>query len=784
MNNQDERGPVQEGSPPIEVGAKIKSLPRAAAGPLAIFKSIKHGVEQAGVRRTTAIFSQINQKEGFDCQSCAWPSPDGQRHAFEFCENGVKAAASEASTKKIDASFFAKHSIADLLACSDHWHEMQGRLTEPVIRHKEATHYTPITWDDAFKLMGERLRNLPSPDEAVFYTSGRASNEAAFVYQLLARQLGTNNLPDCSNLCHESSGVALSESIGVGKGTVTLGDFEASELIVIIGQNPGTNHPRMMTTLEAAKKKGAKIIAINPLKEVGLLRVRNPNPEEYRNPLKYAAMLAGQSSGLADLFLQVRLNGDLPLFKALARVLLEHEQREPGAVLDRDFIQNHTHGFEDFAADIRNGDFASWLSLSGVDETTVRKAGEMLARSKRTIFCWAMGLTQHRNAVDTIRYVVNLALMGGHIGRPGSGLCPVRGHSNVQGDRTMGIWERPRPEFLSALRKEFDFEPRSLAGFDVVEAIHAMHEGRVKVFCALGGNFLQASPDTAGTAKALQCCEITVHVATKLNRSHLVTGQMALLLPCLGRSDEDWQASGLQFVTVEDSMSIVNSSRGKFRPVAKTLRSEVSIVTGIALQTFPSSHVKWQEMSDNYDVIRDSIARVVPDFEDFNARIRRGPFRLPNAARSRIFQTCSRKANFHAAVFNPVRLGFRQFLLQTVRSHDQFNTTIYGLDDRYRGIFAGRRVIFLNSSDIAEMGFSQGLLVDIHSHFDNETRIAPKFMVAPYDIPSGCAATYFPEGNCLVPLRSCAEKSRTPTSKSIVVTFAVSKDQKLSAAAR
>jgi len=767
---------------PENVSPRLKPPPRAAAGLTSIAKSFEHGLGRAGVTRTAKAFANVNQKDGFDCQSCAWPNPDGKRHVFEFCENGAKAIASEATTRIITADFFGEHSVPALAEKSDHWHELQGRLTEPLVLRAGQDHYEPIPWDDAFALIAAQLRALPTADAAAFYTSGRASNEAAFLYQLFARAYGTNNLPDCSNMCHESSGCALSASIGVGKGTVTLDDLEAADLIVIAGQNPGTNHPRMMTTLENAKKRGARIIAINPLREVGLMRVKNPNPEEYSNPLKYAAMLLGESTALTDLFLPVRINGDLPLFKALARLMLDAEQAAPGSVLDREFIANLTSGFDEFAKDIREGDFAEWARLSGVAEADVRAAGAMMAGSKRMIICWAMGLTQHKNAVDTIRYAVNLLLLGGHIGRPGAGVCPVRGHSNVQGDRTMGIWEKPPAALLTALETEFHFTPPAHHGYSVVEAIKAMHDGRVKAFVALGGNFLQATPDTAFTAEALRRCDLTVHVATKLNRSHLVTGRTALLLPCLGRTDVDRRAAGEQFVTVEDSMGIVSSSRGRLQPVSDRLLSEVAIVAGIARATLPSSPIDWTGMADDYALIRDHISRVIPGFSEFNARIGRSPFYLPNGARERIFRTTSGRANFHtaAASFVPVSPG--RFLLQTMRTHDQFNTTIYGLDDRYRGVYGGRRVVFLHPEDIAALGFQQGLFVDITGHFAGQERTAHRFMVAPYEIPRGCAATYFPEANVLVPIDSIADESETPTSKSIEVSFAASPDQ--AAAAR
>ncbi|MGH7996311.1 MAG: FdhF/YdeP family oxidoreductase [Opitutaceae bacterium] len=766
------------------VPVRLGRPPRAAAGLGAVLQTLKHVWLRARPSRATRALLRINQRDGFDCQSCAWPNPDGKRHALEFCENGAKALASELSAKKIGRDFFARHAVRDLERRSDHWLELQGRLTEPMALRPGATHYTPMAWDEAFDLAGSRLRALPSADAAAFYTSGRASNEAAFVYQLFARIFGTNNLPDCSNLCHESSGSALGEALGAGKGTVTLEDLEAADLIVIMGQNPGTNHPRMLTSLEHAKRRGARIIAVNPLREPGLVRVRNPNPQEYSNPLRFAANMAGLDDGtpLADLFLQVRLNGDLPLLKALCRAVLDEEEVRPGQVLDRAFIDGFTRGFDAFADDLRAGDIGAWALQAGVAEGQIREAARLIAGSRRLIVCWAMGLTQHRNAVDTIRYILNLLFLGGNMGRPGAGACPVRGHSNVQGDRTVGIWERPKPEFLDALGREFGFEPPREPGRNAVETITAMREGRIRAFVSLGGNLLQAASDTDFATEAFRRCELTVMISTKLNRAHLVTGQTALILPCLGRSETDIQTSGPQRVSVEDSMSVISPSIGWFRPVDPRLRSEVAIVCGLARATVGERVVRWDELAGDYGRIRERIGRVVPALHDYNQRLKSGPFTLDNGPRGRRFATRAGKALFHTAPVEPIAVGPGEFLLQTIRSHDQFNTTIYGLDDRYRGVFGGRRVVFLNPEDIAAQGWQQGVFLDLSSHYEGVERRARRFMVAPYDIPRGCAAAYFPEANVLVPNGSVAAVSGQPTSKSVVVRMRPSVDQ--AAAAR
>ena len=733
----------------------------AAAGVEAVVQTMRHMAREMNPVRATVSLLKLNQADGFDCMGCAWPEPD-HRSTAEFCENGAKAVAFEATEKRVGPEFFARRPIAKLLLQTDHWLESQGRLTHPMLRRPGAEHYEPVSWDEAFALIGRELRALAGPDEAAFYTSGRTSNEAAFLYQLFVRKFGTNNLPDCSNMCHESSGFAMNETLGVGKGTVQLDDFEKADAIFILGQNPGTNHPRMLSSLEAAAKRGAKIVSINPLREVALVKFQHP-----QDPV---GLLTG-GTAISTLYLQVRLNGDVALLKGIMKEVLEEEDRRPGQVLDHGFLRAHTSGFEAFAAEVRAASWDEIVAESGIARADIRKAAEIYLDAKAVIACWAMGLTQHKNAVGNIREVINLLMLRGNLGRPGAGACPVRGHSNVQGDRTMGIYEKPKPEFLDRLGRVFGFEPPRRHGLDTVETIKAMHEGRVKVFIGLGGNFHSATPDTDYTAAALRRCRLTVHVSTKLNRSHLVTGEHALILPCLGRTEIDLQAGGRQFVTVENSMSVVSPSRGHLPPGSPELLSEPAIVAGMAKATLgPGSGVDWDGLVADYDRIRDLIEKAIPGFEDFNRRVRRpGGVVLPNAARERKFHTADGKARF---TVNPIphhRLEPGQFLMMTIRTHDQYNTTVYGMDDRYRGVYNGRRVVLMHVDDIARLGRRPGDVVDLVSVFGGERRVARQFLLAAYDIPRGCVATYFPEANVLVPVDSYADGSQTPTSKSVVV---------------
>ncbi len=762
---QGPASPVRAGTPEGFTGLTITPPAKVAGGIPAILSTMKHSWGEMGVVRGTRALLVLNQKDGFDCPSCAWPDPDGERSFTEFCENGAKAVAEEATTSRVTPDFFQQWSVADLSYKSDFWLGKQGRLTHPMVLRKAASHYEPISWENAFRLIAGELNALASPDEAIFYTSGRTSNEAAFLYQLFVRQFGTNNLPDCSNMCHESSGSALTEAIGIGKGTVTLHDFEIAEAIFVIGQNPGTNHPRMLTALQQAKKNGCRIVTVNPLPETGMIR--------FKHPQDLLDMLFGVGTELTDLFLQVRIGGDIALLKGIMKEMLEEEKRRPGEVLDHAFIETETANFGEFAAALERVNWDEILAQSGISRGQIRAAAEIMMRSRRTICCWAMGLTQHKLAVATIQEIVNMLLMRGQIGKPGAGVCPVRGHSNVQGDRTVGIWERPREEFLNALAEEFDFEPPRHHGYDTVEAIKAMHAGKGKVFFAMGGNFLSATPDTEYTAEALRNCRLTVHVSTKLNRAHLVTGRQALILPCLGRTEADVQATGPQFVSTENSMGVVQASRGTLRPASEHLLSEPAIVAGLALATLGErSTVDWGGLVANYDRIRDRIAKVIPGFEDYSRRVRKpGGFYLPNLAREGRYKTATGKANFTVHEIPRLRLEPGQFVMMTVRSHDQFNTTVYGLQDRYRGIHHERRVIMLNPQDIEEECLSGGQVVDLTSHFEGEERLARHFIVVPYDIPRRCAATYFPEANVLVPIGSVAEKSNTPTSKSIYISI-------------
>jgi molybdopterin-dependent oxidoreductase alpha subunit len=759
---------------PTELGdVRVGSASEEAAGIPAIWNTMLYGIGDMGVMRAPEAFLKINHVNGFDCQSCAWPSPDKNRKVFEFCENGAKAVSDESTRKRVGPAFFARYSIDELAAKSDYWLNQQGRLTTPMVRHKDATHYEAISWADAFAMIAEELNRLDSPDQASFYTSGKTTNEPAFLLQLFARQLGTNNLPDCSNMCHESSGVAMVETLGVGKGAATLEDMESSDLIFIFGNNPGTNHPRMLTSLQKAKGQGAKIIAVNPLPEVSLMHVTNPNPQDYPNPLELPIALLGHGQALADLYLPVRVNGDVAAIKGILKELLERERDGRTSGIDHEFIQAYTEGFEPLRVDT---DAASWdeiIEESGLSRAEINAAAEMYANSKKTICGWCLGVTQQRNGVDNVSMIVNLLLVGGNIGRQGAGTVCIRGHSNVQGDRTMGIWERPPKAFLDALAKEFKFDPPKKWGYDTVETLHAMFQEKIKVFLAISGNFLSNTPDTVYAAHAMQKCKLTVHVSTKLNRSHLITGDRALILPCLGRSEEDVQATGGQFVTVEDSMGIINPSRGLFPPASPDLMSDVAILCNLAHVTLgPRTTTNWLGLAADYNLIRDSIARVVPGFENFNERLaKEGFFYLPNAAKQRIFKTSSGKAKMTVCPIPKHDLRPEEFLLTTVRTHDQFNSTIYGLNDRYRGVFHGRRVIFLNPLDMEARGLRAGQIVDIYSHFEGEVRMAPRFAIVPYAIARRSAAAYYPETNVLVPIRSVAAKSNQPAFKCIRITL-------------
>lgn len=757
-----------------EVGLEVGPRKHVAAGVPAVVASMRHAQAQLGPKRTAKTLLKLNQPDGFDCPGCAWPDP-GQTTHFEFCENGAKAIAEEATVRRIDAEFFARHPVDDLATRTDFWLGQQGRLTEPMYRPAGEQHYRPISWDDAFGTVADALAVSGDPDRAVFYTSGRTSNEAAFLYQLLVRKLGTNNLPDCSNMCHESSGVALTQTIGVGKGSVTLDDVHEADLLLIVGQNPGTNHPRMLSALEQAKRNGAAIVAINPMPEAGLIRFKNP---------QHARGVVGTGTALADEYLQVKLGADLALFQLFNRRLVELDDERGGGVLDRPFLDERGDGVDELLEHLRGVDADALLAATGLAADEVERVARLLAERKRIIVCWAMGITQHRQAVPTIREMVNTLLLRGSIGKAGAGVCPVRGHSNVQGDRTMGIYEKPSDDFLDALGGAFGFEPPREHGYDTVDAIHAMVRGDVDVFVAMGGNFLAATPDTDVTAAAMRSTKLTVQVSTKLNRSHVVGGEASLILPCLGRTEIDRTGGRVQRVTVEDSMSMVHASVGRLEPASPLLRSEVAIVCGLAERILgPADGIDWSALAADYSRIRDRIEAVVPGFTDFNRRIDHpGGFVLPHPPRDgQRFPTATGKARLTCNAFAGDDVPSGRLVLQTLRSHDQFNTTIYGLDDRYRGIKNGRRVVFVHADDLADLAridgpgggrFADGDVVDVVSEAaDGTERRAEAFRLVAYDVARGTCAAYFPEANVLVPLSAVAEESNTPASKAVIVRF-------------
>ncbi|OBK40470.1 hypothetical protein A5658_21850 [Mycobacterium sp. 1245111.1] len=745
---------------------KVTPPKQWATGVPGVIHAMQYSLEETSPRRAAVNLLSINQANGTDCPGCAWPEPDPKhRHINEYCENGAKHINDEATTRRITREFFREHSIPRLLAESDMWLNQQGRLTEPMVKRPGSDHYEPIGWDDALDLLATHLRELDSPDEALFYTSGRVSNEAAFLLQLFARALGTNNLPDCSNMCHESSGSALQETLGVGKGSVSLDDIHEADLVFAVGINPGTNMPRMLSALEETKRNGGHVIAVNPLPEAGLIR--------FKNPQKVRGIL-GRGTTIADQFLHIRPGGDLALFQALNALLLQAESAAPGTVLDHDFIDANTTGFAEFAEHVGQISWPEIEATTGLRRAEIERVVERVLASKKVIVCWAMGITQQKYGVPTIREIVNFLMLRGNLGRPGAGVCPVRGHSNVQGDRTMGIWERMPQSFLDALEREFGFTPPTKHGLDAVNAIRAMRDGRAKVFIGFAGNFVRATPDSDLTEQAMRACRLTAHVSTKLNRSHAVCGETALILPTLGRTDRDLQATGEQFVTVEDSMSIVHQSRGRLRPPSEHLLSEVAIICRLAQRTLDDTPgIHWEDFEADYDTIRQRISRVVPDFDDFSARVRKpGGFRLPNPVNEHRFPTPSGKAVFTCNTFDRIRPPDGHLVLQTMRSHDQWNTIPYALDDRYRGIHNGRRVVLINPEDIEALGLADRQLVDVISTWDDGIeRRAKGFRVIAYPAARGSAASYYPETNVLVPLDSVAEISNTPTSKGVFVRF-------------
>ncbi|WP_411094350.1 FdhF/YdeP family oxidoreductase [Streptomyces sp. 021-3] len=735
-----------------------------ATGVPAVTHALEYALGQTSVRRTALTLLNINQAKGFDCPGCAWPEPaPGKRHRNEYCENGGKHIADEATSRRVTAGFFREHSIAELDAKSDYWLNQQGRLTEPMVKRPGATHYEPVGWDEAFGILADELRSLASPDEALFYTSGRLNNEAAFLLQLFARAYGTNNLPDCSNMCHESSGSALGETLGIGKGSVSLDDIHEADLVFVVGQNPGTNHPRMLSALEETKRNGGQVVAVNTLPEAGLMRFKHPQK---------ARGVIGRGTEIADQFLHIRAGGDLALFQALNLLLLEAEDEAPGTVLDHAFIASDTTGFETFAEHARKTRWEDVLEATGLTREEIEEVHRRVLAGRKVIVCWAMGLTQQKHGVPSIREIVNFLLLRGSIGRPGAGVCPVRGHSNVQGDRTMGVWERMPQEFLDALGREFSFTPPAHHGLDAVDSIRAMRDGRASFFLGVAGNFVRATPDSEVTEAALRRCRLTAQISTKLNRSHTVCGETALILPTLGRSDRDVQEGGLQFYTVEDSMSEVHASRGRLAPASPHLLSEVAIISRLARRTLGDEPaIPWEEFERDYGTIRDRISHVVPGFEEFNARVDRpGGFTLPNPVNEGVYPTPSGKAVFTRNEFTMLRAPEGHLILQTLRSHDQWNTVPYAMNDRYRGIHNARRVVLVNPADLAALGLADRDLVDLVGVWeDGRERRAPAFRVVSYPTSPGSAAAYYPETNVLVPLDSVADISNCPTSKGVVV---------------
>jgi molybdopterin-dependent oxidoreductase alpha subunit len=743
----------------------IEHPQKKAAGVPAVLSSFKFGFREMGPARTGKVFLKMNQDGGFDCPSCAWPDPDHKRkHAAEFCENGAKAVAWEATRKRVPRDFFAAHSVAEMDRIPEFELGKLGRITEPMLLRAGATHYEPVGWDEAFQVVARHLKALVDPNDAVFYTSGRTSNEAAFLYQLFVRAYGTNNLPDCSNMCHESSGTALTRVIGSGKGAVTLEMLEESELIVVVGQNPGTNAPRMLSHLEIAKRNGGSIVSVNPLPEPGLINFKNP-----QRPRGWV----GKGTTLADQLLQIRIGGDQALFLALGHLLLQAEAANPGTVLDKSFIESHTSGFELYAKHNADLDWDAVELATGLRRAEIEELAQRFIASKATVICWAMGLTQHREAVATISEIVNVLLLQGNIGKPGAGPCPVRGHSNVQGDRSMGIWEKMPDGFLDRLDREFSFTSPREHGIDATGTVKRLRDGAVRVFVAMGGNFAMATPDTEVVHRGLRRCDLTVHVSTKLNRSHTVTGREALILPTLGRTDHDHTPAGPQSVTVEDSQGAVHLSTGNLMPPAPEMKSEIGIVCGLAQHVVPDvGQIPWADFADDYSLIRQRIGRVADGYENYEERLRanEGGFLLAHAARDkREFQTSDERAQFSVTELTWLPTAPGRLLLQTMRSHDQFNTTIYGLEDRYRGIHGTREVVFVNPDDLAELGLEDGGYVDIVSEFEGVERRAPHFRVVSYPTARGCVAAYYPETNVLMSADDVAKGSNTPVAKGLTV---------------
>lgn len=741
-------------------GIKLTETKQYAAGIPGIKVALQHSFKEMGALEALSTLSAMNQKEGFDCPGCAWPDPEEPSKLGEYCENGAKALAEEATYEKVDTDFFNNYSVEEISTWSDFKIGKSGRLVSPMVLKEDSIHYTPISWEDAFALIADELTDLNHPNEGIFYTSGRSSNEAAFLYGLFVRAFGTNNMPDCSNMCHESSGVGLSETLGIGKGSVTLEDLHEAEIVMVIGQNPGTNHPRMLSALEACKKNGGKIISINPLAEAGLIR--------FKDPQSVSGILKGTS--LTDIHLQVKINQDVALLKLIMKKLAVLDAQGE-KVFDHNFIDSYTDGYESFLSDLENYSEEQLLDLCGIDNQLINETVSLLAEKNKIIICWAMGLTQHKNGVANIKECVNLLLLKGSLGKPGAGTCPVRGHSNVQGDRTVGIMHHVSKELNQSVEKVFGFTPPSNEGLDTVHAIQAMHEGKAKVFIALGGNFASAVADTQYVADALQQCNLTVQISTKLNRSHLITGKKALLLPTLGRSEKDVINGTPRFLTVENSMGKVHRTKGVLTPKSYQLKSEPEIIGGIANAFFKEDHpVEWKSLGSDYNAIRDKIAATISGFEAVTEKSKGAGFYLPNNVRDLDFgKLPNGKAQFSTCPVADHKMKENELLLMSIRSHDQFNTTIYGLNDRYRGVQNERRIIFMNQEDMTAQNLTKLEVVNLTSNYDNTRRVAEQFLVVPYNIPKGNVAAYFPETNMIIPYNHFADYSNTPISKSVVV---------------
>ena len=743
-------------------GLELSAPSQTAAGLNGVTAALNHSFKEMGVLRSMKALAKMNQEDGFRCPSCAWPVPKNPSKVAEYCENGAKALADEATREYVDAEFFSQVSVEELSVLSDYDLNKLGRLVEPLVLREGKVHYEPISWQDAYELITSELKKLDNPDEAIFYTSGRSSNEAAFLYGMFARAFGTNNMPDCSNMCHESSGVALSETLGIGKGSVKVDDFYGAEVVLVVGQNPGTNHPRMLSALAKCKKNGGKVISINPLAETGLVN--------FKNPQKIGDML-GSGNTMADIHLPIKINEDVALAKLLLKKLAKLDD-ENNQVFDHGFIENYVNGYDDLRTDLSKYNEEELLRRTGVDSTLVDEVVALLANKSKIIICWAMGLTQHKNAVHNIREFVNILLLKGAIGKPFAGTCPVRGHSNVQGDRSVGIMHFVNEGLNNHIRENLKFEPPSKKGVDTVEAIQAMHQGKAKVFVCLGGNFVMAASDTGYTAEAIQKCDLTVQISTKLNRSHLITGKTALLLPTFGRSEKDVQKRKSQFLTMESSTGKVRRSKGLLKPISGQLKSEPEIIAMLAHTFFEGKHaMDWENLASDYEGIRALIDKTVNGFQDTSKNSKGHGYYLPNNVRNLDFSMLPEgRAQLTTNPLPDLKLKKDELVLMTIRSHDQFNTTIYGLHDRYRGIHNERRVLFMNEKDMENRTLKKLDVVNLKSNYNDKIRVAEKFIVVPYAIPEGNCAAYFPETNLLVPIDQFADRSQTPISKSIKIT--------------